>query len=185
MPDSTRVREMLLYLVPAALLLIAGLVAAFMLLRDSALAPRNRNTITSPVPGDILDISMVPYETAQFTSVRPAGWRDAGGGAYAYLQTDYGLIQRHIPAPGISFVQPGIVTDMAFTRHAGQVNERQANGLTWRIYRGETERFQVDYALADGGSLSVYMILMQVPPAAYDVLHERLFLEVLENFQPK
>jgi hypothetical protein len=177
---------MLLYLVPAALLLIAGLVAAFVLLRDSALAPRSRSTPgTAPVPGDMLDISMVPYETAHFTSVRPAGWRDAGGGAYAYLQTDYGLVQRHIAAPGIDFVQPGVVSDMDFTQHAGQVDERQINGLTWRIYRGETDRFQVDYALADGGSLSVYMVLMQVPPAAYDVLHERLFLEALENFQPK
>jgi hypothetical protein len=183
MSDSNRVRDFALYIVPVAVLLLIGLGAAFVMLRDTSSA---QNTTATPyVPGDMLDITMVPYETNNFTSVRPAGWRDAGGGAYAYLETDYGLVQRHIPAPGISFVQPGVEEDMNFTQHEGQVDEREVNGLRWRIYRGQTDRFEVDYALADGGALSVYMILMQVPPSAYDTLHERLFLEALENFQPK
>lgn len=191
MSDATPQRRLLLYALPVALLLSAALVAAFVALRQlpdaptSTSTPLPTHTPASAVPADLLQITLVPYETERFRSVHPQGWRAADGGAYAYADTDIGVVQRHIPAPGIGFVEPGIEEDMPFVQHAGQVDERTFNGLTWRIYRGDTDEFRVDYALADGGVLSVYMVLMQVPPDAYNVLHERLFLATLEQFTPR
>lgn len=134
----------------------------------------------------LTDLDLIAQRFDNFTSVVPAGWRDAGEGAFAYADTDIAIVQRHIPAPAIRFVQPGIVNDLNLRNAQTLDMEHEANGLRWQLYSGETDQFRVAYALAKGrGFLSVYMVLMQVPPADYDHLFQTLFLPTLDALQPR
>ncbi len=133
----------------------------------------------------VTEIELTPQRFGNFRSVVPQGWRDAGEGAYAYAQTDIAIVQRHIAAPAISFVQPGIVDDLNLQNAPPDYTIRRSNSLQWRIYAGDTERFRVHYALAKGrGFLSVYMVLMQTLPQDHDTLYETLFLPTLDALQP-
>jgi hypothetical protein len=75
------------------------------------------------------------------------------------------------------YAQHGLETTPEFVR------ERQANGLTWRLYRAEYDGIPVDLAFAETQDRTLAVLLIS-DSHDHQILYKEVFLPVIDSVVP-
>jgi pimeloyl-ACP methyl ester carboxylesterase len=137
------------------------------------------------------DTSLVPFtdETYGITGVVPEGWSKVSSGIYSPsgAATDETLLgQQAAPLPAAQLLT-ALLPQFGLTEAPESVGTLETDALDWTLYKidvnvGSISR-TVDLALAEHDG-TTYLVVLQTLPAEHDVLHESVFLPVLESFAP-
>lgn len=132
------------------------------------------------------DIKLIAFSepSINISGVVPADWKKVSLGTYTpsgQLTDQSALLQQAGPIQPSMFLnlmksqlaQSGIKTDFAET------GTREANGLTWKLYAATVSIAGVDIAIAEGDSLT-YFVLLQSPITDRDVLYDAVFLPAVD-----
>lgn len=129
-------------------------------------------------------IEMEAYDSpsGDYSTVKPVGWEEAIAGTFARGAS--GLDQT-----AISFqMLPGGNVDLVIPLVAGQfgvstddVETREANGLSWRLLKGELQGIPLNLAITDADGM-IYMILVLSSSDETDALYESVFLPAVDAF---
>ncbi|MCA0457534.1 MAG: alpha/beta hydrolase [Chloroflexi bacterium] len=140
--------------------------------------------VTGEVVAEPVELEPFTNETAGFTTVKPVGWQEAVPGTYARASSP-------LDAAAISYqVIPGGNVDLVLPLIGGQfgidtsnVETREANGLNWRILRGELQGIPVHMAITDRDG-KIYLILLLSNENDKDILEETLLMPAVDAFVP-
>lgn len=153
---------------------------------DSAcIADMKEPAFNTGAPTNAEPIKLEPYtnETAGFTAVKPAGWKEVMAGTFGRSRS--GLDQTAIAYLSL----PGSNVDLALPLLAGQfgldmktVVTREANGLQWRLASGEIQGVPLSLAITESKG-KMFIILVLSDASEKDTLYQELFLPAVDAFK--
>ncbi|HRQ42316.1 MAG TPA: alpha/beta fold hydrolase [Chloroflexota bacterium] len=137
--------------------------------------------------GEIAEVVMTPYtdEMFGFSSVKPAGWTEAGPGVFARGSTGLDqtvLIQQAAPGTTADFLIGLLTSQLGLTAAPTGDELLEAGGHTWTLYETETQGLPVLLATAEAGSTTLLVVLI-TNPNEKEALYEMVMLPALEAFQ--
>lgn len=140
------------------------------------------------VPSD----ETIPIEFEPFTNeamgiigLVPVGWTEASPGVYTRGSSGLDvatLIEQAAPGTA-SALLAGLAGQLGLEELPTSVGEREANGLTWRLYALEVQTVSVDIALAESDGL-VLLVLLQSASDERDALLEAVYLPAVDALVP-
>jgi pimeloyl-ACP methyl ester carboxylesterase len=132
----------------------------------------------------------VTLEAYGLETLIPAGWSEAGPGLFARRATaDDGVLIAVQGAPlRAEGLLQALLPQLGLTEAPEPVGELSTAAFDWTLYQVDVEVpnsgvVRVDLALAQGEG-SAYVVLVQSLADEYEVMHEQVFLPVLESVQP-
>lgn len=147
-------------------------------------------TVKFAVPFDpTAPVTFEPVEIEQYqiTTQVPSGWAAAEYGFYNRNGFSFGDVTQvgaqraAVSEPEwIHWLMTNFRGNRGFDQEPIKYEERQANGLTWSLYRTTSEGFPVSLAFARSGS-DTLMVLMITYPEEHDGLYEKVFLPILDS----
>lgn len=163
----------------AALLFGAALVpAAAQVAAQDATAEATSETIT-----------LVPYtdETFGVNTVVPEGWTSLGNGLHARQSsaTDATVLAIQAAPLRADALLNALLPQLALTEAPESVGTYEGQNLDWTLYQVDVSAagmtIHVDLALGEAEG-TTYLVLLQSVGSDYDVLHEAVFLPILDSF---
>jgi hypothetical protein len=131
-------------------------------------------------------IEFEPFSNPQagYSGLKPLGWEEVMANTFARQSTGLdqtALTIQALPGGGVDLVMPLIAAQFGVS--TDEVVIREANGLEWRLLTGELQNFPVDVAITDQDG-QVYLIIMIIGSADEQaMLHEQVFLPVVDAFK--
>jgi pimeloyl-ACP methyl ester carboxylesterase len=120
----------------------------------------------------------------------PAGWSEAGPGLFArQANSEDGVLVAVQGAPlRVEGLLQALLPQLGLSEAPEAAGEVTTDAFTWTLYQVDVEVpgsgvVRVDLALAQGAS-NAYVVLVQSLGDEYDVMHEQVFLPVLESVRP-
>ena len=132
-------------------------------------------------------ITLVPYTDDAYgiQSVVPEGWTNMGNGIIQSPEKDNILIAQQAAPLAPDALLNAILPQLGLSEAPESVGTQQGATLEWTLYQVdvETVNLRVDVGLAESEG-TTYIVLLQAPPDAYDMLHTAVFLPTLDTFAP-
>jgi hypothetical protein len=116
----------------------------------------------------------------------PEGWSNGGYNFYnrnGYFgdMTQIGIQSTPIPESNwVTWLATNFGTNRGFDQPAVKHAERQANGLTWSIYKTSSQGYPVDIAFAKSKSQTLMVLLISYKDE-HDSLYNKVFLPVVDT----
>jgi len=168
------------------------LISAF--LQDPNVAPdltcvREIQPIKFFVPYDVnapLVLEPATIEQYRINTQIPSGWSKADFGFYNRSgfwgdMTQIGIQRAAVSeSEWLTWLSTNFRGTQGFDQPAVKDGERQANGLTWSIYKTSSQGFPVEIALASSGD-QMLMILLLSSQDEHDALYETAFLPIIDS----
>lgn len=137
------------------------------------------------------DIPLTAFEDNTFgiRGVVPDGWANIAPGLYRRGgdALDYTLIAQQSAPISADALITSLLPQLNLTEAPEPVDTLTTDALEWSLYRMDVEaqglNIVVDMAIAEADGTS-YVILLQTAPDAYDMLHEQVFLPVVNALAP-
>ena len=137
---------------------------------------------------ELVDFESFNDAEAGIAGVVPAGWKAIGSGFYN--RSSYGMdvtqlgVQRSVVSSSewlqwlnVQFQQVGLDLPPTFA------NQRQANGLNWKLYTSEFRGNPVDIALAEGNGYTLMVVLLS-EQSEHVAIYEAVFLPAIDALVP-
>lgn len=135
-----------------------------------------------------LEVALIPFEDTTFgiRGLKPQGWQDVTLGTVARGEgagDQTALVQLAVPFTTPEQVWELLKGQLGLEATPPITETRQANGLTWQLYRLDMLGLPSDLALAAGDGIT-YMVQMTSNRNERDALYEAVFLPVVDAFTP-
>jgi len=138
-------------------------------------------------------VTLEPFTESimRIESVRPQGWTLLGGGLYRPGDADPSdptlLAIQAVPAT-VDDVVMALLPQVGLTEVPEPVDQVTIGSLNWTVYQTDVEMPQgtlrVDWAVAPLDESRTVALALFAPAQTYDVLHETVFLPVLQATRP-
>lgn len=131
-------------------------------------------------------VTLIPFETADFTALVPEGWSEVLAGTFARGQTPLdqtALVLMTLPVPAQAYLQ-GVALQVGGGEMPESAGTVEANGLTWTLYEIELLGYPSNVALAESGG-KTFLIQMVSNSGEQDAVVEQVFIPVINAFVPK
>jgi pimeloyl-ACP methyl ester carboxylesterase len=165
---------------------------------DQTLIKTNQQNSTSMGENNAIDspneasLTLEPYSNEAFglQGLVPVGWIEAAPGMYTHRAdpTDQIiLIQKSYQGMTLAQLNQALLPQLGIAELPESIGQHQSDDFTWDYYKVEVDvpaagTIIVDIAQFESGG-TAYMILMQTPAAEYQILHEAIFIPVVEGLE--
>ncbi len=171
------------------------LISAF--LQDPSIAPdltcvRETGTIKFVVPFDAsapIVLEPATIEQYQVNTRVPTGWTPGTFGFYNRSGfwgdvTQIGIQRAAVSeSEWLTWLSTNFRSNQGFDQPPVKQGERQANGLTWSIYKASSQGYPVDLALASSGKETLLVLLLSYQNE-HDALYNAVFLPAIDSTIP-
>jgi hypothetical protein len=143
-----------------------------------------------PYDGSVpLMLKPATIDQYQIISVIPEGWKNIGLGFYNRNSSFSDITQIGIQSVAVSesewatWLSTNFGGSKGFDQPAVKYDQRQANGLTWSIYKTSSKGFPIDIAFASSGDRT-FMILLISYKDEHDALYNTVFVPMIDATIP-
>jgi hypothetical protein len=161
-------------------------------LSDPSVAPDASCAEELEVAFEVPGGAVAEVELEEFTSdvlgvtgLVPVGWTEVGPGVYGRGESAVDttmLLMQGAPMPGDQLLNL-LMGQFGLDETPEPVGQREANGLTWTLYRFEVQGLPVDMAIAEAGDMSL-IVLLQSDDDEQEALYEAVFLPAVDALVP-
>jgi uncharacterized protein len=169
----------------------AGTAASGSPTLPAAPSPRALASAPTASPGaPSISLSPVEDEAYGFRAVVPDGWASQGNGVYARSTgdpSDYTLLLLQSTPLSAAALWPSLESMLVLTAPPAAIGTRDTAALDWVLYHVDVPTsgatVAVDLGLAESTGRT-WVALLQTDPAESTPLHDAVFLQVLDAFEP-
>ena len=130
-------------------------------------------------------IQLTPYTSDIFgiSGLIPDGWIEAGPGVHT--QWGHVILQQAAPGMAADRLASLVMSQFGLNALPEPAGERKTDAFNWTLYQFSIEipgqgQFEIDLALAEANG-TAFIVLLQTSSEDYSVLHESIFMPVLET----
>jgi pimeloyl-ACP methyl ester carboxylesterase len=134
----------------------------------------------------VTDVTLIPVESEAygFSGVAPEGWQELAPGVYSQSALgDTVLFQQSAPFIGSEGFLDLFADQIGLSEQPAAAGRREANGLTWQLYRASTRGLSLDIALAEQEG-TTYIVILQTTGGERDILYNEVFLPAIDALVP-
>jgi hypothetical protein len=137
--------------------------------------------------GEATPVEMEPFtnESMGITGLAPVGWTEAAPGVYTRANSALDvttLIEQAAPGTA-SDLLAGLLARMGAEDAQVNMEEYEADGLSWALFSLEVQTVAVDIALTESGD-QVLLVLLQSTPDEREALVESVYMLAIDALKP-
>ncbi len=136
---------------------------------------------------DEIVLEPVTDENYGIEAVKPRDWSQVGPGLYSRgsSATDNTLVALQSAPVNVDLLWSSLLPQFGLEEVPESLGTYETNYLTWTLHQFEVPSVNgmFDLSIAEGDGVT-YLLLLQTTPDEYEVLHETVFLPILESYAP-